>query len=360
MRQLRAFARAIFNASYAFPSSSHTQGAPSTPTLEAFAAAIDCQVRKFTTWCAAYEEGPCVLHSGPSDKLNICSLLSLEHRTSEFMGASFDLLLSLVHDILSLCSPATTNMQAPKSEECPFNFSLVHPSVLCTFMLDALIAAARGEHLKGLSGSAQLIMDVFTITIEPLWNSLGTWMRRGMAFEHGGTLWTAGSRKQSELFIQRDENIPINHIDFWLDGYKVSDKFSQDLSMEQVRSARPHGFEHHSIPMIFRAFANEILSAGKSVGLLRVLQSDDLLSLEASGFHSHPLQDWPSFREIIRSSTDHISPDGDERDAVSRRSLPHVLLDGERADAFLRILLQTGHPRLSCQARMLQCSFVRG
>lgn len=328
MRQLRAFTRTVFGASCTFASSSRTQRPPPTPTLEAFAAAIDAQVRKFDTWCADYEEKLCIPHIGTDGELNICSLLNLEHRTSEFMGESFDLLLNLTHDILSLYLPVP---EALKSEVCPSDFPPIHPSILCTFVLDALIAAARSEHLRGLSGSSQLIMEVFATTIEPLWSSLGAWIRRGMEFESAGTLATACSRKQSELFIQKDEDIPVHHIDFWRDGYKVFNKVRQDLSVEeQGPGGRPQGFEHHTIPMIFRAFANEILSAGKSVGLLRVLQSDEFLSLGANCFHYQPLQDWPPFRGIIRSSTGHISPD--ERDAVSGRSSPHAFLNGERTD----------------------------
>jgi len=338
MRQLRAFARVVFDTSYTFPASSYARRRSSTRTLEAFTAALDAQVRRFDTWCAAYEERLCISQNGKQeDQPNVCSLLSLEHRTSGYMGTSFDLLLKLVHDILSICSSADGNSQAPKSEERSFNCSLVPPSILCTFMLDELIAAARSEHLRGLSASAHLIMEVFATTIEPLWSSLGAWMSRGMDFTDATLVVTTGSGNESELFIHRNENIPVNHSDFWMDGYKVISEFSQDFNIqaeydniEQVR-----GPKHRAIPTVFRAFANEILSAGKSVGLLRVLQSDDILSLDTSESCSHPLQEWPSFCEVIGCSTDKISLN-DEHGAASRRYLQHVSLSGASADAPLQ------------------------
>lgn len=327
MRQLRGFTRVVFDASYASPSSSHTQYPPSSRTLEAFAAALDAQIQKFDMWCAAYEEGLCISHNGKrGDPLSVCSLLSLEHRTSEYMGASFDLLLKLVHDILTLCSPAPRSMRAQGSEECPSRSFLVHPSILCTFVLDELLAAARSEHLRGLSASAQLIMEVFVTTAEPLWNSLGIWMSRGMEFTDPSTVATAGSwnRSDSEFFIQQDKNIPADHSDFWLDGFKVIDGLSQDLgihavagSVDQARDSRSQGFKLRTIPIIFRAFANEILSAGKSVGLLRVLQSDDFVSLDTSGINSQPLQHWPTFHEIIRDSADLMSLRDDEHSTAN-------------------------------------------
>jgi gamma-tubulin complex component 5 len=351
MRQLRAFARVVFDTSYTFPASSYVRHRSSSRTLEAFTAALDAQVRRFDTWCAAYEERLCISQNGKQgDQPNVCSLLSLEHRTSGYTGASFDLLLKLVHDILSLCSSAAGCIQAPKSEECSFTCSLVPPSILCTFMLDALIAAARSEHLKGLSASAHLIMEVFTTTIEPLWSSLGVWMSRGMDFTDATLAWTTGSGNGSELFIHRDEKIPVNHSDFWMDGYKVISEFSQDFNIEAEHDniEQIRGSKHRAIPTIFRAFANEILSAGKSVGLLRVLQSDDILSLDTSESRSRPLQEWPSFCEVIGCLTDKISLNGASADAALEDSKPTKTFLSELSGEDVALLI---HERLEpwCQ-----------
>lgn len=323
MCQLRSFAQSIFEASYAFPSTSTATKSSTSRTLEAFAAAVDAEVRRFDSWCAAEEEKICQSRSGrKTSEPVICSLLNLEYEVSKSTGTSFDLLLNLIRDLQSMRPPEGT----VRFDGGAFDFSFLQPAVLSTLILDYLLAAIRSEQLKGLEASAEILMNVFIHTIEPLWGSVGAWMKHGMDFADTAATSAVAVDENAELFIARNFDVPTGTTDFWMEGHSLRSCSEHDEKLlMKLRSRRPDigSSEVHNddaVPSIFRDFAPDILSAGKSVGLLRALQIEDFFMSGEEESSYQWMEAWPSFHLLVRSSDDSfiveqaLEPDGDDGD----------------------------------------------
>ena len=159
-------------------------------------------------------------------------------------------------------------------------------------LLDAVFDAAQSKRSFGDFVTAAFLMEVFVATAEPVWRMLGRWMRDGI-FMSDGISNTDHITLPQEFFIESNELV-LTDADFWSDGYQLRSALLKNEGGETLE-------ERVVVPAFLSPVADSILSAGKSVGLLRVLGKsytfeaphDDTLSVAA----------WLSFEDFIQTST---------------------------------------------------------
>ncbi|KAF8314738.1 hypothetical protein DL93DRAFT_2167155 [Clavulina sp. PMI_390] len=353
MFQLREFTRSVYEAACTFPSSSTHKTPAGSRTFEAFAAAVDAEIRAFDSWCAAKEESIVQAQSGKvTGTPPVCTLLSLSHKVSATMSSSFEMLLAVVESLQQLRPKQTVH--DPKG---PYDFSFLPPALLSTIILDRVTTSIRTERMKGQTASANVLTAVIVKTMEPLWASVGVWMRQGMEFQD-----TAGTGADSEFFIERHSYIRPGSTEFWLEGHTLR-TYDVDtaLLVERARVghstlARPHNDD--MVPLILGDLASDILSAGKAVGLLRALQIDDFFSNGEGEARYQWMDTWPSFAILVDSADTLMSAHSDGRgsplslrDVDSRRGEMDVAFTSEDIASLIRERLdpwcRVAHARLN-------------
>ena len=250
-------------------------------TLEAFAEAVDFEVRKFDAWCSAREEDICRAQ-GPSEKTKqplVVSLLSLEISVRDEFGSTFDTLKRILEDVTQQASAsrkyqvhfikstvnASSVMPIWDLTEVQNN---VPPAVITTYLLNSLLYAVREQDLMGETIISATLMRVFSKSVEPVWSMIGVWIRDGMPIHDLSSLGAPvvpqddGGNGQGgiddEFFIE-DNEMPLLDPDFWAEGCTLRNDGS---GASQV------------LPVFIEHVAQYVLSTGKAVGLLRVLGGD--------------------------------------------------------------------------------------
>jgi gamma-tubulin complex component 5 len=309
-------------------------------TLEAFAEAVDFEVRKFDAWCSAREEeichaqGPPALAKGPL----VVSLLSLEKSVRDEFGTAFDALKKMLEDVTQKAFTSRSYHFAKSSvadhpvvpiwdlSEVQNN---VPPMVITTHLLNALLGAVREQDLIGEIAVSEALMRVFSKSAEPVWSMIGGWIRDGMPIHdlstllapavHGNDGGKGAGGTDDEFFIE-DNEMPLLDPDSWTEGCTLR-KDGNGVS--------------HVLPVFVQHVAQDVLSIGKAVGLLRALGGDP--RAEDAGDAGVALVDvnfgWKGFEELIRESN---SSGGKDKDATI---LP------TSAEVLSRIVHEDLHPR---------------
>ncbi|KAK1223321.1 hypothetical protein PQX77_013798 [Marasmius sp. AFHP31] len=260
-----------------------------TRTLEAFADAVDTELRSLEIWCAKKEEMIIRAMGGALDEddVLVVSLLDIDKSLRDDFEESFDVLLSVVFKVV--------DKSAPRKWELP-NRS---PSTTTALLLDCLFSEMQLRLERGDNVTADSIMRVFVRSAEAVWSMVGRWLNNG--FELGGAprsdVNSLGRREpelDEEFFIEPmgvglDMGIlGLLEPDFWADGYGLRDDGFETSDFGQVKG----------IPSFMQHVAAPVLETGKSVGLLKALDVDFAMH---GGPGSHVIRNWKwcSFRELV-------------------------------------------------------------
>lgn len=167
--------------------------------------------------------------------------------------------------------------------------------------------------------TSQALFSVFASAAEPVWMMIGKWLKDGMpirevsvpvASSQEGQYGFQSNRVDEEFFIE-DNELGLFDPDFWTDGFVLRGG-SDDGGDVQVGEGR-----HSAVPTFLAQASTHILSAGKAVGLLRVLGLSSLL--DGQDEKERWLVDWPSFRTILKNShsrEEMLDSEGKEQEQV--------------------------------------------
>ncbi|KAJ7685534.1 Spc98 family-domain-containing protein [Mycena polygramma] len=292
-QQLRGFAAFVFSAS-----SSQTRALPSrtprmTRTLEAFADAVDAELRALDRWCAAREEAICRLRSGgaPAGTKLVVSLLSTQKALQDEFENGLEVLIDIVGSI--------TSYEYRRYALLPRT-----PAALSALLLDTLLEKVQVHRERGDGRvTADMLMRVFVVCAEPVWGMVGRWLKVGMGMGSGLGVGQ-GEDLDDEFFIEGSGlavglaglglGIGLLDPEFWAEGYVLRDGVvrgdedddGEDTSGRNVR-AIPSFLEHVAVP---------VLASGKAVGLLRAL------GVPPAGDGPTSLQQWRSFGALLDPS----------------------------------------------------------
>ncbi|RPD66877.1 hypothetical protein L227DRAFT_7229 [Lentinus tigrinus ALCF2SS1-6] len=341
---LRKFTAAIFaKASASVPhATSDGQAQPaylarahrrSTQTLEAFADALDTELRAFDAWCAHREEDICHARAGLGPKL-VVSLLSLEKAIRDEFALSFTTLLDIVRTVVRRSQRLQAKEPTPEVWTLPDLPRRASPSTITAILLDALLIAAQEHVSMNDAVTAHALLRVFGASTEPLWAMMHKWMRDGMPVRDGvlGMLPQSGQTQsplsilQDEFFIEDNEMLIIDP-DFWANGFALRD--GQQADSEEARPT--------SVPVFLVHVAELVLATGKVTGLLRALGISILFDgeQEADGPTGKPwMADWRAFSSLLDQPRVHELADatGDimvssQAAVTSSENLSHIVYD---------------------------------
>jgi gamma-tubulin complex component 5 len=297
----------------------HSSPVTITRTVEAFADAVDAELRIFDQWCAAREEDMCCALNGTysDDKTSpqglVVSLLNTEKAVRDRFGRAFFVLLDVVRSIVpELVDDQRAALQWMRTRS---------PSVVVAALMDALFARAqehieRGEEADTFTGG--VLMRVFVHAAEPVWNMIGDWLRDGMGVGIGTGNQDEG-KLNDEFFIE-SSGLGLGMMgsglldpDFWKEGYTLREgvEFASSETVGQEIRTR-------AIPMFLEHVAEPVLGAGKAVGLLRVL---GILSPTDSQ------NQWASFGSLVSSSNSDSERRSEKLFAVSVDTLSRLIYD---------------------------------
>jgi len=317
-------------------------------TLEAFAEAVDFEVRRFDAWCSSREEDICRAQgpSGSTEQPLVVSLLSLEKSVRDEFGTTFDTLKKILEDVTQKASTSrkyqvhfTKSAVIDPSEIPIWDLTEVQnnvpPAVITTHLLNALLYAVCEQDLMGETAISATLMRVFSKSVEPVWSMIGAWIRDGMPIHDFSSLGAPvvpgddGGNGQTvvddEFFIE-DNEIPLSDPDFWMEGCTLRNDGNGSSQ---------------ALPVFVEHVAQDVLSAGKAVGLLRALGGDpqpgdsgDTLDVALTTASVG----WKRFEVLVRE------PDSSGREEEEATMLP------TSAEVLSRIIHEDLHPRyLSAQ-----------
>lgn len=292
-------------------------------TIEAFADAVDAELRIFDQWCATSEEdmyralNGVYADNGTSLGL-IVSLLNTEKAVRDRFGPAFGVLLEVVRTVI----PELSNLaQADDRRTAPQWMRARSPSVVVAALMDILFARAqehieRGEEADTFAGG--VLMRVFVHAAEPVWSMIGDWLRDGMGVGIG-TGNQDDPKLDDEFFIE-SSGLGLGMMgsglldpDFWKEGYTLREgvEFASSETIGQEKRTR-------AIPMFLEHVAEPVLGAGKAIGLLRVLG----ILPPTDG------QDqWASFGSLVSSSNSDSERYGEKLFSVSVDTLSRLIYD---------------------------------
>lgn len=290
LEHLRKFVSAVYKKASETPTHTHTEpvylnsvSRRNPLTLEACAAAVDSQLQEFDAWCASREEQICLAQAGVRPPL-VVSLLSLDKAIKDEFSASF----SVIFDVLKEVVRRALRNSEPLKEiwtypELPMR---ILPSAFTTLLLDSLLVAVQERNSMGDSVTSDVLMRVFTQTAEPIWEMVGRWMKNGMPVQEMGLYESRppATKLDDEFFVE-DNELPLLDPDFWADGFVL--KNSQE---DESRTS--------SVPAVLALFAQDILDAGKAIGMLRALGTSATFE---RGTEQQWLASWRPFTSLIES-----------------------------------------------------------
>ncbi|KAJ6532287.1 Spc98 family-domain-containing protein [Mycena vulgaris] len=297
-QQLRAFVGFVFSASssqWIQSRAAQTRAPRITRTLEAFADAVDAELRLLDRWCAAREEAICRLRSGgaPAGTKLVVSLLSTHKALQDGFEDGLEVLLDVVRAISVYEYRRYALLPRP-------------PAALSALLLDTLLQKVQMHRERGDGRvTADMLMRVFVVCAEPVWGMVGRWLKVGMGLGSGMGVGQ-GEDLDDEFFIEGSGlavglaglglGIGLLDPEFWAEGYVLRDGVVRDDDDDDDvddygdRNARaiPSFLEHVAIP---------VLASGKAVGLLRALGVPPAVDGPTS------LRHWRSFGALLASGT---------------------------------------------------------
>ncbi|KAF9509606.1 hypothetical protein BS47DRAFT_1396744 [Hydnum rufescens UP504] len=190
-----------------------------------------------------------------------------------------------------------------------FDFTSKAPSIISMTLLDALLSSVQlARSAYGDHQAAKTLMYIFTRSVEPLWASIGIWLKLGMSLNDSiaqDDVLSNAVGPDAEFFLRR-RDVQLGSADFWLKGYTVRLHRYSGVFVEEVDdtedTSNGSDIGVHTVPEFLQLVASDILAAGKSVGLLRALQVDDFFG-DSTNDEYEWMQDWPSFRSLIGSDS---------------------------------------------------------
>lgn len=277
-------------------------------TLQAFADATDRCVRAFESWCAEREEEITIATAGAGPSI-VVSLLSLDKAIRDKTSSAFEDLLTVADTVLDQAFGTSRGaLDAGSDDRSKFmQRCRLMPSTLSTLILDSLLHVAHSRYAVGDTVAAQMLMDVFSASVEPLWFMAGDWIRKGVlamdsnANASSKTVLATGSER--EFFIQ-DNHVPLMEPHYWAEGHTLRRKDESD------------GF---IAPRVFRSVADIVVGAGKAVGLLRAFD----VSIWAH--EDDPTTRWESFSDFLPTTSMSIFSSDGMDDFVSERLSHHCV-----------------------------------
>lgn len=310
MEQLRHFTEAVFSLSmrsnlalddtrrtYIFKKTSITR------TCEAFADAIDHSIRGLNAWCAAREEAMCRAFSRNVEESVVVSLLDTGKALRDEYATSFDLLLGIVQDVFRV---------TPEDKLDSFGYILERnrqpAAAQAALLLDVLFATSQKHMERKDPVTSNILMKVFVRTAEPTWAMMGRWLKDGMGLEAASS-WM---EHDEEFFIESSElgfgmkGLGLLDPEFWNEGYALREvTASEDVHVAEGRTSDSCPTKA-SIPLFLKQVADLVLGTGKSVGLLRALDTHTSLNV---------FEKWDSFSELISSEVNPLASNSEEKDA---------------------------------------------
>ncbi|KAI0638473.1 Spc98 family-domain-containing protein [Trametes polyzona] len=321
----------------------------STQTLEAFADALDTELRAFDSWCASREESICRARGGVlSGPPLVVSLLSLEKSVRDAFGDTFSVLLSLVRSVVQ---------QAQRSKEpiievwtLPDLPPRSAPSAVTALLLNGLLDAVQERASMGDTVTAHALARVFGASAEPLWEMMHRWMRDGMPVRDTPALSSsavgAGMGAVADEFFVEDNEVVMLDPDFWADGFTL-----RDGRTVEGEEGVPTG-----VPVFLVHVAELVLATGKVTGLLRALGVSSLFDGDGDGFSVVKpwMSSWRSFTALLEQPVNVGSDEGEvcidtlspesviaSSESLSRAVYDELLPYSEQAhEALTRVLVE--------------------
>ncbi|QRV72355.1 gamma-tubulin complex component 5 [Ceratobasidium sp. AG-Ba] len=333
-------------------------------TLDAFAEALDVRLRALDTYCSDIETQIANARLGssstPSSEPLIVSLLNLRRRLDQFMSRTYDVLYDLIKSLpdevpaqgfahprsyYEMGSGSTVVVLTPLPLESIY---AIHPALMSKRLLDRLFLAVRACNRDGSPSStipnansnsaSDDLMSVFIATTEPLWASVGAWVKWGIDVARDALDDTAAGNDLAsdlEFFVRRREGVDVTSSDFWTAGYvlrtNVEDEDddedegklavvlaashgaavgSRSRGLLDPRSGTLHGVEAQPkglVPDCLMPIAAQVLAAGKAIGLLRAIgvwgeSVDGYESLDGEEQEDREDESWPTFAETLKEA----------------------------------------------------------
>lgn len=288
---LRKFASAIvhslLSACNPSPSSAHLLShSIKSRTIEALADAVNTQIRTFDSWCAEKEQAICRASAGMGDPL-VVSLLRLDKDVRDMFTGTFDVLLNLLHRVVAcICqSHDRFDLAVWNMANMP---TRIPPSVVASLLLDLLLQASEEQAAMGNAQTSLSLSVVFVRTVGPIWEMVGKWLMDGMPIR---SPWdSADAQTLDEEFFIEDNELHIMDPDFWSDGYVL----------RKPAALEGHQKSQSAIPIFLERAVDQILSAGKAVGLLRTMGAH-FTAEHASELGT--LLKWSSFAALVEANS---------------------------------------------------------
>ncbi|KAJ7506637.1 Spc98 family-domain-containing protein [Mycena galericulata] len=312
-QQLRSFVAFVFTSSASAQRMQSRAAQSRTPrmtrTLEAFADAVDAELRLLDKWCAAREEAICRVRAGgaPDGTQLVVSLLNTQKALQDAFEDGLGVLLAAVNTI------ATCEHRRYALRPRP-------PAALSALLLDTLLDAVQVHREQGGGRvAADMLMRVFVVCAEPVWGMVGRWLKVGMGLG-AGMGGGQGEDLDDEFFIEGSGlavgltglglGVGLLDPEFWAEGYVLRDGVVQDDEQDGDDINR----NGRAIPSFLEHVAVPVLQSGKAVGLLRALGVPPAVDGPTSLIH------WRSFGALLASGA---SPD----DSYTTQQLSSVSVD---------------------------------
>ncbi|KDQ64207.1 hypothetical protein JAAARDRAFT_219284 [Jaapia argillacea MUCL 33604] len=303
VQHLRKFVEVVFELSRVYPTTKGAgeryakSGRRHTKTLEAYAEAVDVELRTFDSWCAGREEQMLrasfgVVPEGEGKGL-VASLLSLEKALRDEFGEVFGVLLDVTRRVMLR---ATSRSPLPPSSSTTAQTTDLYvlaslptqqpPSHQTTYLLNVLLGCVSENMSMGDGRTADGVMRVFGRSVEVVWGWVGEWLWGGMEVSEPGLGpgFTGGGdgRGVDEEFFVEDNGFGIGDPEFWVEGLTLRGG-DWDVYGRKEKGKK-------SVPVFLEGVAEDLLSGGKSMGLLRALE---LVGGVGEG------RVWVSFQELL-------------------------------------------------------------
>ncbi|KAE9409816.1 hypothetical protein BT96DRAFT_962003 [Gymnopus androsaceus JB14] len=297
-----------------------------TRTLEAFADAIDAEIRALEIWCSDREEawvralgGYTSPHPDDSpDSKPVVSLLGTEKAFRDRFEDSFQVILEVVNQVIG----------APESEE--WVLPTRSPSSTTALLLDTLFYTVQQRLERGDKITAESLMRIFVRSAEPVWSMVGKWISAGFEIQNQSPAGTGGGLEE-EFFIESNGlGIEIGVLglldpDFWRDGYSLRESIGPGSESEDDDSVQMQ----KCIPSFLKHVAVIVLESGKATGLLKVLGMD-VLDLDNEDAQVLREREWVSFQTLVADSSSlevESKADGPSLFSVSVDQLSRLIYD---------------------------------
>lgn len=311
-----------------------------TRTSEAFADAVDQELRDFDAWCASREEDICRACQGLTEPL-VVSLLETQNAISDDYGDAFEVLLEIIASVFHI----TTEPSDGGLEYTVVVQMKRSPAAHSTLLLDTLFSTLLEHTEQNSLTASQMFLRIFIRTAEPIWGMLGSWLRDGMNVVESGYGDKGRTEKKTDLdeeFFIESSGVGIGMMsmglldpDFWKEGYCLRDTYVRVPGESTIGEVKKM-----LVPEFLKHVAEAVLETGKAVGLVRVLG----LTLESEKGLGH----LPSFGEVISSNLSNGDGDDSVEESWRGRDVNLSSLLGASVDSLSRVV----HDRLSpvCEA----------